>query len=228
MTTSSGYQKLFEALKSLGQPTRAILDGLIAMGLGRELDDEHEAMIRNVEPIAYLVDWLPDIEDDELQIHAATAINKLCSSSLQSKALCCQRGLLTHAISVLQHHKKLNIRSIQQVLRLIQSLGSHSITAAELKLLLRLMRDSDGGEELFPYSAYILHCLSSMAKKDAACQECYYYFDIQHESECIVVADISQWQNPGSGLSVTCWLRLDGMEDPGSSGSINYRRQLFR
>ena len=34
----------------------------------------------------------------------------------------------------------------------------------------------------FPYSSYVLHCLSSMAKKDAACQECHYYFDIQYET----------------------------------------------
>lgn len=35
------------------------------------------------------------------------------------------------------------------MLRLIQSLGSHSITAAELKLLLRLMRDTQGEEVIF-------------------------------------------------------------------------------
>ena len=51
-------------------------------------------------------------------------------------------------ISVLEFYAKLNIRSIKQMLRLIQSLGSHSITAAELKLILRLMRDTDG-EEVF-------------------------------------------------------------------------------
>ena len=63
-----------------------------------------------------------------------------------SKALCCQRGLLSHFISVLESHQKLSIRSIKQMLRLIQSLGSHSITATELKLLLRLMRDTHGKE----------------------------------------------------------------------------------
>lgn len=65
-----------------------------------------------------------------------------------SKALCCQKGLLTVAIASLECHKKLNIRSIQQILRLIQSLGSHSITAAELKLILRLMREAEDGKEV--------------------------------------------------------------------------------
>ena len=65
-----------------------------------------------------------------------------------SKALCCQRGLLSHAISVLELHSKLNTSSIKQMLRLIQSLGTHSITAAELKLILRLMRDTND-EEVF-------------------------------------------------------------------------------
>jgi hypothetical protein len=63
--------------------------------------------------------------------------------------MCCQRGLLRHVISVLEFHAKLNIRSIKQMLRLIQSLGSHSITAAELKLILRLMRDTNDEEVLY-------------------------------------------------------------------------------
>lgn len=225
--SSGGYQKLFEAIKSLGEPTRLMMDSLIAMANGRDHDggEERESMVRNVEPIAHLVDWLPEINDHELQFETASAINQICSSSLQrlpfsrkaityslttcdfrnySKAMCCQRGLLRHVISVLEFHAKLNIRSIKQMLRLIQSLGSHSITAAELKLILRLMRDTNDEEVLyeigfchgsfnviekkklcdfqFPYSSYVLHCLSSMAKKDAACQECHYYFDIQYET----------------------------------------------
>ncbi|KAI9560727.1 putative neurobeachin-like protein 1-like isoform X3 [Daphnia sinensis] len=226
LLSSGGYQKFFEAIKSLGQPTRLMMDSLIAMAIGRddENGEDHESMVRNVEPIAYLVDWLPEIADHELQFETALAINKLCSSSLQSKAICCQRGLLRHVISVLEFHSKLNIRSVKQMLRLIQSLGSHSITASELKLILRLMRDTDGEE--FPYSSYILHCLSSMAKKDAACQECHYYFDIQYETEGIMVTDIAQWQNSGYALSICTWLRLDALENPSSIAS-NYRRQLF-
>lgn len=37
----------------------------------------------------------------------------------------------------------------------------------------------------FPYASYVLHCLSSMSKKDAGCQECHHYFDIQHETGTI-------------------------------------------
>ncbi|XP_046650912.1 neurobeachin-like protein 1 isoform X2 [Daphnia pulicaria] len=226
LLSSGGYQKLFEAIKSLGEPTRLMMDSLIAMANGRDHDggEERESMVRNVEPIAHLVDWLPEINDHELQFETASAINQICSSSLQSKAMCCQRGLLRHVISVLEFHAKLNIRSIKQMLRLIQSLGSHSITAAELKLILRLMRDTN--DEEFPYSSYVLHCLSSMAKKDAACQECHYYFDIQYETEGISISDIAQWQNPGYALSVCSWLRLDAFENPSSPGS-NYRRQFF-
>ena len=172
MGTYSGYQKLFEALKSFGQPTNEIVKTLMVMAKSRNLENK-EQVIRNVEPIAHLIVWLPDIEDQELQAGTASAINQLCSSSLQrlllffsislssninlnltfsewnfSKALCCQKGLLTVAITSLEYHKKLNIRSIQQLLRLIQSLGSHSITAAELKLILRLMREAEDGKEV--------------------------------------------------------------------------------
>ena len=65
-----------------------------------------------------------------------------------SKAICCQRGMLSHVISALESHKKLHIRSTLQLLRLIQSLGTHSITAAELKQVLRLMREADDGNKV--------------------------------------------------------------------------------
>lgn len=85
LLSSGGYQKLFETIKSLGQPTRLMMDSLIIMANGRDHDsgEEHESVVRNVEPVAYLVDWLPDITDDELQFETASAVNKLCSSSLQ-------------------------------------------------------------------------------------------------------------------------------------------------
>lgn len=87
-----------------------------------------------------------------------------------------------------------------------------------------------------------------MAKKDAACQECHYYFDIQYETgetknknfyenfkkyiffmftEGIMVTDVAQWQNSGYALSICTWLRLDALENPSSIAS-NYRRQLFK
>lgn len=81
----AGYQKLFEAMKSLGQPTKDMLDSLIAMGCSQdqEKEDEHRTVIRNVEPIAHLIEWLPTIEDQELQYETATKINQISASSLQ-------------------------------------------------------------------------------------------------------------------------------------------------
>ena len=72
-------------MKSLGQPTRLMVDSLITMSKGRDQDDgeEHEAMVRIVEPLAHLVDWLPEINDEDLQFETAFAINELCTSSLQ-------------------------------------------------------------------------------------------------------------------------------------------------
>ena len=82
MSTRSGYQKLFEALKSFGQPTNQIVKALMVMAKSRN-QENREQVIRNVEPITHLIVWLPDIEDQELQVETASAINQLCSSSLQ-------------------------------------------------------------------------------------------------------------------------------------------------
>lgn len=58
------------------------------------------------------------------------------------------------AIAALERHTKLHLETIKQMVRLIQGLGSHSITAAELKLLLRLMRGARGGNEASIYLQY--------------------------------------------------------------------------
>ena len=49
----------------------------------RDAENVDVLVVRNVESLAHLLNWLPDIEDYELQTHTATEINKLCSSSLQ-------------------------------------------------------------------------------------------------------------------------------------------------
>jgi hypothetical protein len=49
----------------------------------RDSENVGVLVVRNVESLAHLLNWLPDIEDHELQTHTATEINKLCSSSLQ-------------------------------------------------------------------------------------------------------------------------------------------------
>ena len=87
MSSHSGYQKLFEALKSFGQPTDEIVKTLIVMAKSRHQENK-EQVIRNVEPITHLIAWLPDIEDQDLQAETASAINQLCSSSLQRLPLC--------------------------------------------------------------------------------------------------------------------------------------------
>lgn len=72
-------------MKSLGQPTKDMLDSLIAMGCSceQEKDTELRTVVRNVEPIAHLIDWLPTIENQELQAETTTTINQICTSSLQ-------------------------------------------------------------------------------------------------------------------------------------------------
>lgn len=180
MENHFGYQKLIEALKSLGQPTSDILESLVAMAGDIESDGE-VYIVRNVKCIAHLLEWLPDIEDAQLQIQTVTSISELCSYSLQrlvsllyllyalciltvspclccSKALCCQKGLLDCVIATMENHGKLHLKSSQQLLRLIQSLGSHSIAASELKRILRLMREAEGPERVCLTLIYIYCC----------------------------------------------------------------------
>ena len=83
----------------------------------------------------------------------------------------------------LRGHGRLQRPSADFLLRLAEVLGQHSITAAELKLLLQLLQqqqqlEEGGEEEGFPYKSQIIHIISSIARGDGF-PHSRQYFDIQ-------------------------------------------------
>ncbi len=82
----------------------------------------------------------------------------------------------------LRGHGRLQRPSADFLLRLAEVLGQHSLTAAELKLLLQLLQQQqleEGEEEQgFPYKSQIIHIISSIARGDGFSHS-RQYFDIQ-------------------------------------------------
>ena len=99
--------------------------------------------------------------------------------------LCCQHSLIKDIIHTLQCHERLQKLSAEFLLKLIESLGQHSLAADEMKILLQLLqnRPRDGapyGDNTteFPYKSHVIHIISSIAKGDGF-ETCRNYFDIQ-------------------------------------------------
>ena len=104
----------------------------------------------------------------------------------------------------------------------METLGQHSVSAEELKLLLQLLQSGGEEEEEFPYRSHVIHIISTIAKGDGY-EHCRHYWDLQEPCDGITVPSIGQWTGPVLGFTFHVWLRLD----PLPPTSQLTRRQLY-
>ena len=57
-----------------------------------------------------------------------------------ARMLCCQLSLIKDIITTLQSHERLQKLSAEFLLKLIESLGQHSLVADEMKILIKLLQ----------------------------------------------------------------------------------------
>ncbi len=232
MAKMDGYSKLFEAVSEVGPPDSGTLKAILCMAThGTEqsgADWSTADPIVNIEPVSYLLRWMreTEYEDYDTQTWLAECLHRLCSSSVQNKMLCCQSGVLLQLIECLKTHTRLHHRTAVELLKLIESLGCHSIGPYELKQLITLLRPTKGesDEDKFPYRSHVIHVISSMARRDGY-EACRRYFDIGRDSKGISIPAIREWQGPVSGFTFHCWLRLDNLNQ--RPDEPLRRRQLY-
>ncbi|XP_067013553.2 neurobeachin-like protein 1 [Anabrus simplex] len=219
MLMTEGYDRLFLGLRALGQPSRDLLQALLSMAT--EGEEPENNRLKNAEALLLLVQWLVEV-DQEDQLWLAISVYQLCTASLQSKYLACEKGVILSICQALEEHQKLSAKAVNELIKLLEVLASHSVASHELKEIFLLLRED--AEEKFPYRMHLLHAVSSVARRDDhIC--CHSYFDIQNEGDGIGVPGIKKWPGAGYGFSFHCWVRLDNVQESGSP--VNYRRQLF-
>ena len=121
---------------------------------------------------------------------------------MQNKMLCCQLGVVVVLVNALKEgYKKLDPRCAMEILKMIETLGQHSISPYELKQLIGLLQDKteekvDVSEpsrtQSFPYKSHVIHVISSMAR-GSGFEVCRHYFDIPLGSAGLTVPNIRQW-----------------------------------
>ena len=241
MNKVGGYQRLFDLVERLGMPDRTTLEAILSMAThGGGEGQNGSNLIRNIEPITYLLQWIADsdFENHPLQVWLTESLLAVCSASIQNRMLCCQSGTILNVIDVLQRrHDRLHGRSAVALLRLVECLGAHSIRPYELKKLIMLLQrrssegDADSAPALsssFPLRSHVIHVMSSMAKNDGF-DVCRQYFDIGRRDKGLSVPNIRDWQpGPVSGFSFHCWIRLDNPHGVTDRGGKEERRQLYR
>ncbi|XP_059583066.1 neurobeachin-like protein 1 isoform X2 [Alligator mississippiensis] len=219
-----GYAHLYEVLKSLGQPSRELLEELMNMAV----EGDHMSVgllgISNVQPLLLLIQWLPELESHDLQIFISNWLRRICCINRQSRATCVNANMVTRIIETLNFHSALHCTLAENMIALLGSLGSQSMSSEELLQLIQLLR-TDEPKEPHPYVIPVMRAILAMARKqglDSALQ----YFDLSHSMAGIAVPPIHKW--PGSAFSFNVWLCLDQDQAiPGLSSKGGKRKQLY-
>lgn len=181
--------------------------------------------ISNVQPLLLLIQWLPDLESHDLQIFISNWLKRICCINRQSRATCVNANMVSCIIGSLSGHSRLHSACADNLITLLGSLGSQSVSSDELHQLIKLLRTTDL-KQTHPYVIPVMRAILTMARKqglDNALQ----YFDLSHSMAGIAVPVIQKW--PGSAFAFSAWLCLDQDQmTPGASSKGGKRKQLYR
>uniref|UniRef100_A0A452RXT2 Neurobeachin like 1 n=1 Tax=Ursus americanus TaxID=9643 RepID=A0A452RXT2_URSAM len=219
-----GYTHMFEVLKSLGQPPLELLKELMNMAVEGDHTSVGILGISNVHPLLLLIQWLPELESQDLQIFISDWLKRICCINRQSRTTCVNANMGIHIIETLDSHSSLHRTCAENLIALHGSLGSQSVSSEEIRRLLRLLR-VDESEYIHPYTTPVTRAILTMARKQSL-ESALQYFNLSHSMAGISVPSILKW--PGSAFSFNAWFCLD--QDQWTLGSANKggkRKQLY-
>uniref|UniRef100_A0A8C3D254 Neurobeachin like 1 n=1 Tax=Cairina moschata TaxID=8855 RepID=A0A8C3D254_CAIMO len=219
-----GYAHIYEVLKSLGQPSRELLEELMNMAV----EGDHMAVgilgISNVQPLLLLIQWLPELESHDLQIFISNWLRRICCINRQSRATCVNANMVIRIIETLNSHSALHCTCAENLIALLGSLGSQSMGSEELLQLIRLLRTEEP-RQAHPYVVPVMRAILAMARKQGMASALQ-YFNLYHSMAGIAVPSIQKW--PGSAFSFSAWLCLDQDQvDPSATNKNGKRKQLY-
>ncbi|XP_025903832.1 neurobeachin-like protein 1 isoform X2 [Nothoprocta perdicaria] len=219
-----GYAHIYEVLKSLGQPSRELLEELMNMAV----EGDHMAVgmlgISNVQPLLLLIQWLPELESHDLQIFISSWLRRICSINRQSRATCVNANMVIRIIETLNSHSALHSSCAENLIALLGSLGSQSMSSEELFRLIRLLRTEEP-KQAHPYVVPVMRAILAMARKQGMASALQ-YFNLNHSMAGIAVPSIHKW--PGSAFSFNAWLCLDQDQvTPSMTSKNSKRKQLY-
>ncbi|XP_006862088.1 PREDICTED: neurobeachin-like protein 1 [Chrysochloris asiatica] len=219
-----GYIHMFEVLKSLGQPPLELLKELMNMAVEGDHTSVGILGISNVQPLLLLIQWLPELDSHDLQIFISDWLKRICCINRQSRTTCVNANMGSRIIEALDYHSSLHRACAENLIALLGSLGSQSVSSEEIHRLLRLLR-VDESQCIHPYTIPVTQAILTMARKQSL-ESALQYFNLSHSMAGISVPSIQKW--PGTAFSFNAWFCLD--QDQLTVGIANKggkRKQLY-
>ncbi|OCT63836.1 neurobeachin-like protein 1 isoform X1 [Xenopus laevis] len=219
-----GYAHFIDVLKSLGQPSRLLLEELLNMAVEGDHNIVGILGISNVQPLLLLIQWLPEIQSHDLQIFISEWLKRICCINKQSRTMCVNANMVIRIIETLNSHYSLHRACAENLIGLLGSLGSQSMSSEELFHLFYLLRTKEP-KQSHPYVIPVTRALLAITRKQGLCSALQ-YFNLSHSLAGIAVPTFQKW--PGSAFSFFAWFCLDQDQSFSSASSSGMRRkQLY-
>lgn len=216
-----GYERLFEVLRILGQPSEKLLNSLLELVAEEIYDNDHNHLnVKNSFVAVMLVRWLTGIESHDVQSWLATSLYHLCTKDNWSLIQCFNDGMNAAILDCLEKRNVLDTKTVGDLLDLLESTGSLCISQNDLKQLFRLLKSEHSEVWL---KKRLLNAMSKMAGPDNK-QTPLTYLRFNSQEHGIVANNLGRWS--GSGFTFHAWICLDDPSSiPGEYSST--RRQLY-
>lgn len=224
LRNSNKLNLIFVNIGNLGKPSMKVLEACFNFAF-----DEKLKILVIPDGLVPLIKWLPDIEEAN-QLKVSALILKGCTTNYICKQSSCEEEIIKIVCETLKHFEYLAEGCIQNLIKLIEELAKVSITPAELKGILSLLR----AESSFPYMKQLLQTFTvvSLQNLSGGGTVCGQYFDVQKSYDGIIVPDIRNWLMSGSyGFIFHVFLRLNPLGEESNDGETvktTKRRMLFK
>ncbi|KAL4217498.1 Neurobeachin-like protein 1 [Mactra antiquata] len=200
-----GYDRFLDVLKSLGQPSMQLLKSVLNLVVESLYEENKQFTVYNTEAAIMLIQWVPDIQSHDYQIWLTEHLRQLCCCDHNNKMNCCNDGMISAILTVLSRVRQINSSAVSHLIGLLESLGTQSITAVELKQLIGLLKlDEEGNQNA--YCSRIMRAMSSMARREGK-EGALHFFNIQDPTDGIHLPGIRKW--PGPAFTFHAWLCLN-------------------
>lgn len=193
------------------------------------MEGEHTSVgiygISNVQPLLLLIQWLPEIESHDLQNFISDWLKRICCINKQSRTMCVNANMVIRIIKTLSSPNSLHRTCAENLIGLLGSLGSLSMSSEELFHLIAMLRTGEP-KKSHPYVVPVTRAMLTIARKQGL-ESALQYFNLSHSSSGIAIPTIHKW--PGSAFTFTAWFCLDQDQSTfGISSSGMKRKQLYR
>jgi hypothetical protein len=213
-----GYDRLRKLLTSIVSPTKDILIEVLNIAIEDNFNSPKSDFItlHNISMVSMLIKWIPTVEP-ALRSWLVSRVFELCTHAIHNRQLCCSHGLLRVVVEVLAtsqgSNEHISTEVENQLIQLIEVLGSHSIVTAELKQIIGALRTTED-KKLPSYYYKLQQALCSMAQHKEGITPLY-YFDLRQSGSHISMPNLKSM--PSGGSTFHAWVCLNAPSSLGRS-----------